>query len=64
MPFKTKPPLVIDSYTVLTLAIPFETFEVVSRKVEVSQRERRIELVQLHFRLTANPFEQGPVKVA
>ena len=56
-PLKTYPPLVIDTDTVLALAVPPECLQMITGQVQVKQRHYRFELVELHFRLMFNTLK-------
>lgn len=63
-PLETNPPLVIDPDAVLALAVALERFETVSWQVQIEQRCRRIELVELHLRLALKASESlAPVSI-
>jgi hypothetical protein len=46
-PFKADSPLIIYSDAVLSFAIAFKGLEAITRKVEISQGSRRIQLIEL-----------------
>jgi hypothetical protein len=66
-PSKTNPPLLVDAYAVLALAIPLEPFQPITRRVERHQAVRGVQAVEPQHglpleslkRLNPNAFEKG-----
>jgi hypothetical protein len=56
-PRQANPPLVIDTDALLTLAGAFECFESIAGQVQIDERNGRLQLVELHFRLVFEPGE-------
>src|SRR5579863_7900552 len=51
LPFKTNPPLVVNSYAVLPSAIALQGFETVARQYsQIPQRDGRLQAVELQAR--------------
>jgi hypothetical protein len=56
-PLEANPPLVIDTYVVLPLAVAPERFQTIARQGQVYKRRGGLQLVEFHFSSVLAPEE-------